>query len=177
MIPPGTKARVGDRTGYVQWSAEKLDGKYLVKTNRGTETVRFDELTPLHATTVNPAIERALRANLKEGEQPIPMTVQCISQTGPFQGCYRCGKTDEACRYSALAGIETTEGGLLYECEDCLVLSAADKNLSVADVNNFVESRYLGSCEASFRAMNFPIDSEETSYEWHKDPQQHWVSS
>ena len=102
------------------------------------------------------ALSKAVRKDVMEGEVPIPMTVICLEEAikfGRCQGskiaamleikCHECGsKTKE--RYSALNGVLPMK----LECIDCLVDAATKENISISNVTNFVDNRYMGAYEA-----------------------------
>mmetsp|Transcript_20084 Transcript_20084/g.80128 ORF Transcript_20084/g.80128 Transcript_20084/m.80128 type:complete len:104 (-) Transcript_20084:103-414(-) len=65
--------------------------------------------------------------------------------------CWRCGKTDDAATYCLMQHAEEAQktSPHRFECEDCLVLAAAEADIAPDAVTAFVDARYLGSMQAA----------------------------
>jgi len=113
---------------------------------------------------VDEQLDAAIRADVMQGEQPMPMSAEAIvgvlaeaprgAKYHARVRCHRCWREGTAgAPYCCLEGpLET--GEILLECVSCLVLAAAEAGITSSEVNGFVEDRNMGCAQAKAKLIS-----------------------
>ena len=111
------------------------------------------------SSTVDECLEAAVRADVRTGEMPMPMSVASLRSALAYGSerqakwwarlrCHRCGRQDEEGEPYCALQVRRGNGEILLECTSCLVLAAAEEELSLDRVTAFIDERYMGSVQA-----------------------------